>query len=157
MKSTQRSLFKSYFWNTLYMEECYKPWSSNMILDSLFKLLLLLLPKKEYSVNWLSPCGVKCELGRGKPDKSEAGSSGVSSRWRQPPASNMPNHGSHFLLHGRLLWNFSSGANVTAGRSDREGIQAGSLLVSHTHSIWVALLEYGFWLFYLPLILTSYV
>lgn len=39
-------------------------------------------------------------------------------QWRQRPENNMPNPGSHFLLHRRLLWNSSSVANVTTRRKD---------------------------------------
>lgn len=47
-------------------------------------------------------------------------------QWRQRPESSMPNPGSHFLLHRRLLWNSSSVANVTmrtrdSGRRERSG------------------------------------
>lgn len=40
-------------------------------------------------------------------------------QWRQRPENNMPNPGSHFLLHRRLLWNSSSVANVTTRRRGR--------------------------------------
>lgn len=37
-------------------------------------------------------------------------------QWRQRPEDNMPNPGSHFLLHRRLLWNSRCTSNVTGGR-----------------------------------------
>lgn len=61
--------------------------------------------------------------------KGEKGKGGLTARggggwsrqeriqqWRQWPENNMPNPGSHFLLHRRLLWNSSSMANVTRSR-----------------------------------------
>lgn len=51
-------------------------------------------------------------------------------QWRQRPENNMPNPGSHFLLHRRLLWNSRSTSNVTGGRGEGET----SLSLSRTYS-----------------------